>query len=60
VVDSPAARKVSVEDGGEGGLPHLQAESMSSKNEGAKRLGFRATKAGVVEFWEREVERLGR
>lgn len=58
VVDSPEARSVPLEEAGEGELPNLQAGSMLLANERAKRLGFRPVKEDVVEFLEREVERL--
>ncbi len=58
VVDSPEAKSVRLEEAGEGELPNLQAGSMLLKNERAKRLGFKPVKEGVVEFLEKEVEKL--
>lgn len=58
VVDSPEARSVPLEQAGEGELPNLQAGSMLLKNERAKRLGFKPVKEDVIEFLEKEVEKL--
>jgi nucleoside-diphosphate-sugar epimerase len=58
VVNSPEARSVPLEEAGEGELPNLQAGSMLFTNERAKRLGFKPVKEDVVEFLEREVEKL--
>jgi nucleoside-diphosphate-sugar epimerase len=58
VVDSPEARSVPLEEAGEGELPNLQAGSMLLKNERAKRMGFKPVKEDVIEFLEKEVEKL--
>lgn len=46
------------EESGEGELLHLRVGSALFVNKRAKRSVFRAMMEGVVEFLEREVERL--
>lgn len=58
IVSSSEAKSVRLEEAGEGELPKLQGGSMLLKNERARRLGFKPTKEDVVEFLEKEAEKL--
>jgi hypothetical protein len=50
LIKSPTAKRIGLEDAGEGEIPMLMSSNMRFVSPRAERLGFRNREAGLVEF----------